>query len=111
MSLPYNDKHKSDKIFQYKLLLVDGNNIKQLINLSIVIPIEPIQQSCDINKINNYSVKLYTHVSPSSPIAHTPITVHVASISQINNHSSINYIMFSFWISIYLFSVYIGYNI
>jgi hypothetical protein len=110
MSLTYNDTRTSDKNFQYKILLVDANNIKQ-IDLSIVIPIEPIQQLCDINKINNYSVKPYTHVSPSSPIAHEPITAHIASISQINNRSSINYIMFSFWISIYLFSVYIGYNI
>jgi hypothetical protein len=110
MPSTYNDMRASDKNFQYKILLVDANNIKQ-IDLSIVIPIEPIQQSCDINKINNYSVKPYTHVSPSSPIAHEPITAHVASISQINNRSSINYIMFSFWISIYLFSVYIGYNI
>ena len=110
MSLTYNDTRTSDKNFQYKILLVDANNIKQ-IDLSIVIPIKPIQQLCDINKINNYSVKPYTHVSPSSPIAHEPITAHIASISQINNRSSINYIMFSFWISIYLFSVYIGYNI
>ena len=110
MPSTYNDMRASDKNFQYKILLVDANNIKQ-IDLSIVIPIEPIQQLCDINKINNYSVKPYTHVSPSSPIAHEPITAHVASISQINNRSSINYIMFSFWISIYLFSVYIGYNI
>ena len=110
MSLTYNDNQES--IFsEYKLLLIYCNNTTQLINLSIVIPIEPIQQLCDINKINNYSIKPYTHVSPSSPIAHEPITAHIASISQINNRSSINYIMFSFWICIYLFSVYIGYNI
>lgn len=111
MSLTYNDTRTSDKIFQYKLLLVDGNNIKQLINLSIVIPIEPIQQSYDINKNKNYLVKLHIHESPDSPIAHVPITAQVASMSCINNRSSINYIMFSFWISIYLFSVYIGCNI
>jgi hypothetical protein len=105
MSLIYNDTCKSNNISQYKLLLIDTNNIKQ-IDLSIVIQIAPVQQSCNINKINNYSVKPYIRESPSSPIAHTPIIVHVAYISQINNRSSINYIMFSFWISIFIFSLY-----
>jgi hypothetical protein len=110
MSLTYNDSQHT--IFpQYKSLLIDSNDITQLNETTIIIPIIIVQQSCDINKINNYSVKPYIRDSPCSPIAHTPITAHVASISQINNRSSINYIMFSFWISIYLFSVYIGYNI
>ena len=109
MSLIYNDNHES--IFhQYKSLLIECNNTTQL-NETIIIPIIFVQQSYDINKNNNYLGKLHIHKSPCSPIAHKPITAYVASISQINNRSSINYIMFSFWISIYLFSVYIGYNI
>ena len=110
MSLTYNDNHKS--IFsEYKLLLIDYNNITQLNETTIIIPIIIVQQSYDINKNNNYLVKLHIHKSPNSPIAHAPITAHVASMSCINNRSSINYIMFSFWISIYLFSVYICCNI
>lgn len=109
MSLTYNDNQKS--IFhQYKSLLIECNNTTQL-NETIVIPIIIVQQSYDINKNNNYLVKLHIHESPCSPIAHKPITARIASMTQINNRSSINYIMFSFWISIYLFSVYIGYNI
>lgn len=110
MSQTYNDNQES--IFsEYKSLLVDCNNTTQLNETIIVIPIIIVQQSYDINNNNNNLVKPYIRKLPNSPIAHAPITAHVAPISQINNRSSINYIMFSFWISIYLFSVYIGYNI
>jgi hypothetical protein len=110
MSLTYNNNQES--IFsEYTSLLIDCNNTTQLNETIIVIPIILIQQSYDINNNNNYLVKLYICKSPNSPIGHAPITANVASISQINKRSSINYIMFLFWISIYLFSVYIGYNI
>jgi hypothetical protein len=109
MSLTYNDNHKSISS-EYKSLLIDCNNTTQLNDTTIIIPIIPIQQSYDINNNNNL-IKPYIRESPNSPIAHAPITAHVASISQINKCSSINYIMFLFWICIYLFSVYIDCNI
>jgi hypothetical protein len=110
MSLTYNNNQES--IFsEYTSLLIDCNNTTQLNETIIVIPIILIQQSYNINNNNNYLVKPYIRKSPNSPIGHAPITAHVASISQINKRSSINYIMFLFWICIYLFSVYIGYYI
>ena len=109
MSQTYNDNNKSISS-EYKSLLIDCNNTTQLNETTIIIPIIFVQQSYDINN-NNDLVKPYIRESPNSPIAHAPITAHVACISQINKRSSINYIMFLFWISIYLFSVYIGCNI